>query len=143
MKQSAFIRVALTVIGGIVCICLLCISGKGIMKEWRYDSQEAVLKYTEEMYMPGLAYLKEDQGPTAVQWIKKNAMSWLPLIQYVEQKQPYDSVMEDEETIAKILENQANDENMIDENGNLIGNETGGSSGTCRGAGTVSDRHVD
>ena len=98
MKQSAFIRVALTVIGGIVCICLLCISGKGIMKEWRYDSQEAVLKYTEEMYMPGLAYLKEDPGPTAVQWIKKNAMSWLPLIQYVEQKQPYDSVMEDEET---------------------------------------------
>ena len=124
MKQSAFIRVALTVIGGIVCICLLCISGKGIMKEWRYDSQEAVLKYTEEMYMPGLAYLKEDPGPTAVQWIKKNAMSWLPLIQYVEQKQPYDSVMEDEETIAKILENQANDENMIDENGNLIGNKT-------------------
>ena len=51
-------------------------------------------------------------------------MSWLPLIQYVEQKQPYDSVMEDEETIAKILENQANDENMIDENGNLIGNKT-------------------
>ena len=90
MKQSAFIRVALTVIGGIVCICLLCISGKGIMKEWRYDSQEAVLKYTEEMYMPGLAYLKEDPGPTAVQWIKKNAMSWLPLIQYVEQKQPHD-----------------------------------------------------
>lgn len=74
--------------------------------------------------MPGLAYLKEDPGPTAVQWIKKNAMSWLPLIQYVEQKQPYDSVMEDEETIAKILENQANDENMIDENGNLIGNKT-------------------
>ena len=82
------------------------------------------MKYTEEMYMPGLAYLKEDPGPTAVQWIKKNAMSWLPLIQYVEQKQPYDSVMEDEETIAKILENQANDENMIDENGNLIGNKT-------------------
>ena len=62
MKQSAFIRVALTVIGGIVCICLLCISGKGIMKEWRYDSQEAVLKYTEEMYMPGLAYLERGPG---------------------------------------------------------------------------------
>ena len=28
---------------------------------------------------------------------------------------------EDEETIAKILESQANDENMVDENGNLIG----------------------
>ena len=33
-------------------------------------------------------------------------------------------MIEDEETIAKILENQANDENMIDENGNLIGNKT-------------------
>lgn len=121
MKQSALIRVVLAALGGIACISLVCISGRGIMKEWRYDSQEAVLKYTEEMYMPGLAYMKEDPDPTAVQWIKKNAMSWLPLVQYVEQKKPYDSVMEDEETIAKILENQANDENMIDENGNLVG----------------------
>lgn len=121
MKQSALIRAVLAVLGGIACISLVCISGSGIMKEWRYDSQEAVLKYTEEMYMPGLAYLKEDTDPTAVQWIKKNVMSWLPLVQYVEQKKPYDSVMEDEETIAKILENQANDENMIDENGNLVG----------------------
>src|SRR5699024_10981177 len=34
---------------------------------------------------------------------------------------PYESSIEDEETIAKILESQANDENAVDENGNLEG----------------------
>nr|WP_242862873.1 stage II sporulation protein P [Clostridium sp. C105KSO13] len=89
--------------------------------EWKYESQETLQKYTEEMYMPSLAYMKEDPRPTAAEWIKERAYSWLPLVKYVEQKEPYESAMEDEETIAKILEAQANDENMVDEDGNLVG----------------------
>ena len=58
------------------------------------------------------------------EWMKDKALSWLPLVSYVEQKKPYESVMEDEETIAKILECQANDENVVDENGNLVGDDT-------------------
>ena len=41
--------------------------------------------------------------------------------QYVEDHAEYGSSLEDEETIAKILESQANDENAVDENGKLIG----------------------
>nr|WP_243099240.1 MULTISPECIES: stage II sporulation protein P [Clostridia] len=94
------------------------------MNEFKYESQKMVLKYTEEMYMPGLAYLKKEPGPTAAEWIKERALSWIPLVKYVEQKKPYESAMEDEETIAKILKSQADDENMVDENGKLIGDDT-------------------
>ncbi|MGC4017789.1 MAG: stage II sporulation protein P [Muricomes sp.] len=120
MKQSAFLRMAAVALGTLACISMIYISGKNMAGQWRFTTQETVQKCTEEMYMPGLAYLKKDSEPTAIQWIKKTALSWLPLVRYVEQKEPYELAIEDEETIAKILENQANDENMIDENGNLI-----------------------
>lgn len=123
MKQSTVGRMLFTALGGLACICLVYISGRNLVGEWQYESQRTVLKYTEEMYMPGLAYLKKDNSPTMVQWAKDKALSWLPLVRYVEEKKPYESAMEDEETIAKILENQANDENSIDENGNLIGDD--------------------
>ena len=45
----------------------------------------------------------------------------MPLVSYVEDHIPYELSIEDDETIAKILESQANDENMVDENGNLVG----------------------
>ena len=54
-------------------------------------------------------------------WIAKKAYAWLPVVQYVEEKKTYEAPMEDEETIAKILESQANDEHAVDENGKLIG----------------------
>lgn len=124
MKQTAFNRTVLAVLGGIACLGLVYISGKNLIKEWQYECQQAVVKCTEEMYMPSLAYLKQGNAPTAVQWMKEKALAWLPLVQYIEEKEPYELVMEDEETIAKILEGQANDENMIDENGNLVGDDT-------------------
>lgn len=49
------------------------------------------------------------------------ALAWIPVVQYVEDHAEYGSSLEDEETIAKILESQANDENAVDENGKLIG----------------------
>lgn len=51
----------------------------------------------------------------------KKALAWIPVVQYVEDHAEYGSSLEDEETIAKILESQANDENAVDENGKLIG----------------------
>ncbi len=123
MKQTDVLRVSVTALGALACISMLYIGGKNLVREWSYESREAALKYTEEMYMPSLAYLKKEPDLTPVQWIKKTVLSWIPLVDYVEQKEPFESIMEDEETIAKILENQANDENMIDENGNLVGKE--------------------
>lgn len=124
MKQTAVARIVLAVFGVLACLVMFYICSKNMMNEFKYESQKTVLKYTEEMYMPGLAYLKREPGPTAAEWIKEKALTWIPLVNYVEQKKPYESAMEDEETIAKILKSQANDENMVDENGNLIGDDT-------------------
>ena len=69
----------------------------------------------------GLFYSSGSGNMGAGEWLKEKAMAWLPLAEYVEDHVPYEETIEDEETIAKILESQANDENMVDENGNLIG----------------------
>lgn len=76
------------------------------------------------MYMPGLTYLQKEPDQPKGQWIKDKALSWLPLVRYVEGKESYEKPVEDQETIARILENQANDENSIDEQGNLVGTDT-------------------
>lgn len=121
MKQSVIYQRVLAVLGGLACISLVYISGKNLMQEWEYESQQAILKHAEEMYMPSLAYLKQAEGNTAMQWGKEKALWWMPLVTYINENKSVVSVMEDEETIAKILESQANDENSIDENGNLVG----------------------
>lgn len=121
MKQTAIPRMVLLALAVPACIGMIYISSKNIRNECRYENQKMLLKCTEEMYMPGLAYLKKEPLPTAAQWGKERALSCLPLVTYAEQKKPYESAMEDGETIAKILESQANDENMVDESGKLIG----------------------
>lgn len=124
MKQTAVIRIVLAAFGVLICLGFFYISGNNAVNEIRYESQKTILKYTEEMYMPSLAYLKREPGMDAAGWVKEKALSWIPLVRYAEQKKPYESAMEDEETIAKILECQANDENMVDENGKLVGDDT-------------------
>lgn len=121
MKQTAIIRMVLLALGVPICIGMIYISSKSMRNEFRYENQNKLLKYTEEMYMPGLAYLKKEPAPNAAQWIKKQALSLLPLVKYADRNKPYEAAMEDEETIAKILESQANDENEVDENGKLVG----------------------
>ena len=124
MRQTAVIRMVLAAFGVLICLGIFYISGNNAINEFRYESQKTILKYTEEMYMPGLAYVKRGPEPAAAEWMKEKALSWMPLVHYVEQKKPYESAMEDEETIAKILESQANDENAVDENGKLVGEDT-------------------
>lgn len=121
MKRSAITHMVLLALGVPACIGMIYISSKKMGNQCGYENQKLLLKYTEEMYMPGLAYLKKEPNPTAAQWGKDMALSVLPLVKYTEQKKPYESAMEDEETIAKILESQAKDENEVDENGKLVG----------------------
>ncbi len=89
--------------------------------EWKYEIQQNIFRTAEEMYMPGLAYLQNGSPPDAGDWVREKALAWLPLVSYVDDHIPYESEIEDEETIARILEAQANDENTVDENGNLVG----------------------
>lgn len=105
----------------LLCTYMLAGIGNGNDNTWRYDCQRAVEKRVEEMYLPGIVYQQNSSTKTVWQWLEESAMSLVPIVGYIDSKQQYESAVEDEETIAKILENQANDENMVDENGNLIG----------------------
>lgn len=100
---------------------LLYLGIRGFADEWNYAVQQKILKSAEEMYMPGLAWLDRDPSADIGTWIREKALAWMPLVSYIEDHIPYESSIEDEETIAKILESQANDENAVDENGNLVG----------------------
>lgn len=104
-----------------LCGGILYTVAGGITEQWKYQLQQLVFRRSGEMYMPSLLYVEHREEYTAGEWVREKALAWLPLVSYVEDNLPYEEPMEDEETIAKILESQANDENMVDENGNLVG----------------------
>lgn len=104
-----------------LCACIFYTGAGGITGQWKYRLQQALFRCSGEMYMPGLFYSSSPDEAGVGEWLKDKALAWMPLAAYVEDNIPYEETVEDEETIAKILESQANDENMVDENGNLIG----------------------
>ena len=108
-------------LGCVIGILALYLGGKTAWKEWKYELQTTVIHSAEKMYMPRLTYLDRGESTGVEEWIQEKALAWLPLVKYVEEKESYEVAFEDEETIAKILENQANEEHAVDENGNVIG----------------------
>ena len=105
----------------LLAACALWIAAGGSRGSWRYDFQNQILAGAEEMYMPGLAFLNRAQDKGAREWVREKALAWLPLVSYAEDHAVSSPAIEDEETLAKILDAQANDENAVDENGNLVG----------------------
>lgn len=105
----------------LLAACAVWIAAGGSRGSWRYDFQNQILAGAEEMYMPGLAYLNRAQDKGAREWVREKALAWLPLVSYAEDHAVSSPAIEDEETLAKILAAQANDENAVDENGNLVG----------------------
>ena len=73
------------------------------------------------MYMPGVVYQRADETRSSKDWFREKALSWLPLVKYVSDRENLEQEVEDEETLAKILEKQANDESVVDADGNLVG----------------------
>lgn len=88
---------------------------------WNYRWQRALFLSTERMYLPGAVYAAREDAKPASQWLLERAFIWIPLVEYLDTKIQYRTAMEDEETIAKILENQANDGHFLDQNGNPVG----------------------
>lgn len=105
----------------LACTYLILGNGSAAGSSWRYQCQRTLVTGAEEMYLPGAVYLQKTPMKTAGQWLKEKAMTLIPLVGYVDAQKQYEASVEDPETLQKILESQANDENMIDENGNLVG----------------------
>ena len=66
-------------------------------------------------------YQRADETRSSKDWFREKALSWLPLVKYVSDRENLEQEVEDEETLAKILEKQANDESVVDADGNLVG----------------------
>lgn len=89
--------------------------------DWKYHIQKRILLQAQQMYLPALSWVNRAPEKGIDEWIREKALTWIPLISYTEDHPVYDASIEDEETLVRILEAQANDENVVDENGNLIG----------------------
>ena len=105
-----------------VCSMLLILTGiRKNAAQLQYQLQQYLLRSAQAMYVPSLVWKEDSVSSGPGEWIRQKALAWIPVVQYVEDHTEYGSSLEDEETIAKILESQANDENAVDENGKLIG----------------------
>lgn len=108
----------------ILAVFCLVISGfSGTGDEWKYRLQKQFLENAEELYMPSLAWMNREAGPDLSEWIRSKVLTWIPIISYAEQHKSYDIPMEDDETVARILKAQAEDENAVAEDGSLIGED--------------------
>lgn len=111
----------------VIVLCLLILyAGSHLELEMSEELQLRLdsffLHRAEEIYLPGFSYVSEGGGPLPKQWLTECAVSFLPLGSYVSENAPVDMEVEDSDTYEMILEKQANDENAVDENGNLIEN---------------------
>lgn len=100
---------------------VVCTGAGGYGGEWRYHVQKEISYRASEMYMPAFIWVNRTPGQGVGEWLREKSLAWIPLVTYAEDNMQYDTLVEDEETLAKILEAQANDENAVDENGRLIG----------------------
>ena len=124
MKRSVRrnLRQAGTAASAVLFTVFLIYTGlAGDGSDWKYHIQERIFDQAQQMYLPVLSWVNRTPEKGIGEWIREKALAWIPLVSYAEDHAVYDSSLEDEETLARILEAQANDENAVDENGNLIG----------------------
>lgn len=82
-----------------------------------------VMDVAKQTYLASFVYIEEEKQESFQQWVAGKAMQLIPLGMYTEEKQTVLTDIEDQETYEMILAKQANDENSVDENGNLIGDD--------------------
>lgn len=89
--------------------------------DWEYGLQKRIAEQSGQMYVPVLTWTKGTGEQGAGEWLRQQALVWLPIVSYAEKHEYQEASLEDEETLARILQAQALDENMVDENGKLVG----------------------
>lgn len=96
----------------------------GISGEVEMYFNSFFLHHAENTYLSGFSYISQGGGPLPWQWVTERALRFLPLGTYVSENAPLDMEVEDNGTYEMILKRQAEDENEVDENGNLVESET-------------------
>ena len=112
----------------IVVLCVLIIYAGFHMKievseEAQMKINSFLFEKSEKMYLAGFTYLSDRENISFGQWLANSVMNTIPLGMYVQGKTVAEVDIEDQDIYEMILEQQANDENMIDENGKLVQSE--------------------
>lgn len=88
-----------------------------------YYATLAVKEDILSTYMPGLLYVTKPNEKNTGESFPEKIMSGFPLYAYMKQISTYQVKTENKDIYEKILESEANDENMIDNDGNVIFSE--------------------
>lgn len=100
-------------------------AGRYLWASQRLRIQDCLIQTAEKMYMPGVFYYHNRLiSPSPAEKILQIAIDSQPILHYMRTNRETPKYIEDEETIAMILKEQANEEHAVDENGNLIPNDT-------------------
>lgn len=99
-------------------------SGSLIPKSWKIRMIQSVQENAERLYMPGVTYTEKKQGKIRVtEAVVHMASALIPLGNYVIEREAAELLTEDEATYAILAKKQAEEENSVDENGQLIGKD--------------------
>ena len=99
-------------------------SGSRIPKSWKIRMIQSVQENAERLYMPGVTYTEKKQGEIRVtEAVVHMASALIPLGNYVTEREAAELLTEDEATYAILAKKQAEEENSVDENGQLIGKD--------------------
>lgn len=113
-----------TVLVGIVGITMcICQSGKMLERHsgtWAQSGIEEIAGHAMENIIPVFFYTEKETGRNISSIVAEAAMAFWPIGTYTVEQVQADTAVEDIQTYALILEKQENDENAVDENGNLI-----------------------
>ena len=99
-------------------------SGSLIPKSWKIRMIQSVQENAERLYMPGVTYTEKKQGKIRVtEAVVHMASALIPLGNYVTEWEAAELLTEDEATYELLAKKQAEEENSVDENGQLIGED--------------------
>lgn len=126
-KGQKISRMIMAGTGGILFLYAVLCAAPGLksekLKEFAAGPNELLLEHVQKTYLTGFSYVEEGRGFSFGKWLAESTMRLIPLGTYVEGKETTDTDIEDQETYQMILAKQAGDENAVDADGNLIGEE--------------------
>ena len=112
MEKSGFLTI-LCVFG----MFILLLGGTQNAGSLPYRLQRVMLHSAQRMFLPGTLYEDSEIKKPAATWIAEQVFFWFPLGEYLESRSIYEGNVEDEETIARILESQADDGHLVEVTG--------------------------
>lgn len=123
MERKPWIsRILIVLISGILMVyaCMNISLPKGPRPRMMTKINRILLTKGAETFLTGFSYVENGGGESLKGWVAATAMELIPLGTYIEGKAGSHTDVEDRETYQMILASQANDENMVDENGKLV-----------------------